>query len=379
MNIEERIHKVLNSKYREEWAVEGEFQVALSLTKIKDMDVYIYGAGQDIYSAVTFLKNEGIQNLKGIIDVDKRKNGQIIDEIEVFDCERLESTIQNPENTFVFIWTYCVNFRNVAIVNYLYKLGIEQYYIIKPQERYILSTIQYELAWVDADRPKYYMENENLLMSFAKKLADEESVNTLLEYLRVYIECGYYRGNNIPTRYKYFLDDNGAEIYKHLDNEVWINCGANYGDNIFLYFRNGFNCKKIYAIEADGGISSTLRENIALLPKDKSDKIEVINQFITRKSQWDFLCDETITLINADIEGAELDLLKSLQNRIKKDRPVLALCVYHLKEDLVEIPNWLNENLTDYNYYLRKYACYQGAYKGTYELVLYCVPEERTV
>ena len=47
--------------------------------------------------------------------------------------------------------------------------------------------------------------------------------------------------------------------------------------------------------------------------------------------------DERITLINADIEGFEMDMLKELEKIIKRDRPVLAISVYHKKEDVLTI------------------------------------------
>jgi hypothetical protein len=74
MGFEKQIHAVLHSGKRENWAIEGEFQVAVSLAAIRNMEVYIYGAGQDIWSAVGFLKDNLKQGqLKGIIDIDESK------------------------------------------------------------------------------------------------------------------------------------------------------------------------------------------------------------------------------------------------------------------------------------------------------------------
>lgn len=379
MEIAEKIRKTLHSDYREEWAIEGEFQVALSLAIIKKMDVYVYGAGQDIWSVVSFFRKEGIV-LKGIIDSNVDKSGSVVNGVKIINCEELKANVEKPENTYVFIWTYCKNFRILSIFDVLKRSAIDKFYIIKPEERYILTAIQHELAWNDANRPQYYIEHENEIVSFAEMLEDTRSQDTLVEYIRAYVECGYYRGENIATKFKYFLDTDGQCLYTHLQDEVWINCGANYGDNIFTYFRNGFDCKKIYAIEADNGISIALRENIELLPDSYKEKIIICNNLITVDSKWEFLeKKEKVSLINADIEGAELSLLRSLKKKIVEDRPVLSLCLYHLKEDLVEIPSFLKKTLNDYKFYLRKYACYEGAYKGTYELVLYCVPIERVV
>lgn len=380
MDISNRIHEVLVSNAREEWAVEGEFQVSLSLAAIYKMDIYIYGAGIDIWSAVGFLKHEVGDQLKGIIDIDEKKDGTIVNNINVISCKRFLETIKNPSNIFVFIWINRANLRSASITNMLHDLGIRQYYIIKQQERYILTGAQHEIAWVEAERPNYYLKHEKEIVDFAKMLNDEKSVDTLVEYIRSYVEGGYYRAENIATKYKYFCDADGVELYRHLDNEVWVNCGANFGDNIFLFCRNGYHCKKIYAVEADKRIATVLKENLNLLPQEVCNKICVINDFVKESSEWNYIdCHDKITFINADIEGAELDLLKSLKNRILSDRPVLALCLYHLKEDIVDIPQFLKQNLQDYVYVLRKYASYLGCFKGTYELVLYAIPIERTI
>ena len=303
MKNTEKIREILKSTYREEWAIEGEFQVALSLAIINNMDVYVYGAGQDIWSVVSFFRNEGIV-IKGIIDTNPDKNGSFINGVEILNSKCLKERIKNPYNTYVFIWTYCKNFRILSIIDILRSANIEQFYIIKPEERYILTAIQHDLAWNDADRPQYYIEHEQDIVLFAEILEDEKSRDTLAEYIRAYIEGGYYRGDNIATKFKYFLDADGKCLYQHLNDEIWINCGANYGDNIFTYFRNGFNCKKIYAIEADKRISVALSENVELLPISYKEKIHIHNFFVEKDSVWDFLeKDEKISLINADIEG----------------------------------------------------------------------------
>ena len=80
---------------------------------------------------------------------------------------------------------------------------------------------------------------------------------------------------------------------------------------------------------------------MGLFPIDISDHIDVVQHFMTGdgwlSEYFNQRNDERITLINADIEGFEMDMLKELEKIIKRDRPVLAISVYHKKEDVLTI------------------------------------------
>jgi len=77
--------------------------------------------------------------------------------------------------------------------------------------------------------------------------------------------------------------------------------------------------------------------------------------------------DEPVTYIKMDIEGAELNALKGAANTIKKNKPRLAICVYHKPEDILEIPVFLSELVPSYQFYLRHHSQYY------IETVLYAV------
>lgn len=60
-----------------------------------------------------------------------------------------------------------------------------------------------------------------------------------------------------------------------------------------------------------------------------------------------------VTLIKMDIEGAELRALKGAKDVIMKNRPKLAICVYHRKEHIIEIYQWIKSLNLGYKFYLR--------------------------
>lgn len=80
--------------------------------------------------------------------------------------------------------------------------------------------------------------------------------------------------------------------------------------------------------------------------------------------------EENVSMIKMDIEGSELEALKGAKNVIGRDRPILAISVYHKPEDIVEIPDYILRLYGGYRLYLRHYSF------SWYDTVLYAVPEE---
>lgn len=69
----------------------------------------------------------------------------------------------------------------------------------------------------------------------------------------------------------------------------------------------------------------------------------------------DVVRDEKVTFLKFDIEGSELKGLIGAKETIRKNRPDLAICVYHKREDLYTIPNYILNLCPDYKIYLRHY------------------------
>ncbi|MDP2865479.1 MAG: FkbM family methyltransferase, partial [Elusimicrobiota bacterium] len=73
------------------------------------------------------------------------------------------------------------------------------------------------------------------------------------------------------------------------------------------------------------------------------------------------------TFIKLDVEGAELEALKGAAETIKRNRPKLAVCLYHKPGDLFEIPLFIKSLVPEYRFYLRQHQ------PVSCELVLYAV------
>lgn len=65
---------------------------------------------------------------------------------------------------------------------------------------------------------------------------------------------------------------------------------------------------------------------------------------------------DKVTFIKMDIEGSEVEALKGAVNVIKRDKPKLAICIYHKPEHLYEIPFWIKETVPEYKLYIRQHS-----------------------
>jgi len=76
------------------------------------------------------------------------------------------------------------------------------------------------------------------------------------------------------------------------------------------------------------------------------------------------------TFIKYDLEGAEREALSGAESTIRRWRPKLAISVYHLADDLWELPALIADMTPGYRYFLRHYSFL------SFETVFYAIPEE---
>lgn len=76
---------------------------------------------------------------------------------------------------------------------------------------------------------------------------------------------------------------------------------------------------------------------------------------------------DKVTFIKMDVEGAELESLKGAEKTIRRDKPKLAICIYHKPEDMWTIPLYIKELVPEYRLYIRHHTI------DEIETVLYAV------
>jgi FkbM family methyltransferase len=198
-----------------------------------------------------------------------------------------------------------------------------------------------------------------------------------------------------PNDNSYFLGD----VFSISPDEVFVDCGAFDGDTV-RQFTNlaGTSFKALHAIEADPLSLDKLKTALGKMPIGMSEKIVVhpcaigaerasvrfeitgtVDSKVCAEGGIKVECfplDEMfaeirLTFIKMDIEGAEFDALRGARKVIQRDRPILAICVYHKQSDIWRIPLLVKEMVPDYGFYLR--AC-EG---DGFQTVMYAVPPER--
>lgn len=83
-----------------------------------------------------------------------------------------------------------------------------------------------------------------------------------------------------------------------------------------------------------------------------------------------FLDGKPVTFIKADVEGMEMALLRGAQATICRNKPKMALCVYHYPSDLYEVAEFVKSLVPEYKFSIRQHAPLFG------DFVLYCYLEQ---
>jgi FkbM family methyltransferase len=186
---------------------------------------------------------------------------------------------------------------------------------------------------------------------------------------------------------QYFIND----FFTYGKNEVFIDCGAFDGDTVenFLKLPN-MEYEQIIAFEP-------CAENFKILEKKLNNhKIMLINAGVYSKDDELYLLDyqdgsmlsevstgaeasvkvkaidnlenlKKVTFIKMDIEGAEMEALKGAKNTILRDKPRLAISIYHSDEDMLRIAEWIRTTVPEYKLYCRHHSLYPFVF----ETILY--------
>ncbi len=144
------------------------------------------------------------------------------------------------------------------------------------------------------------------------------------------------------------------------DNFNRLRKNTRHSRDIAVYNQGCWNENAVLKFDNIGSTSSAV--------SDAEDSVEI--QVCSLDSIPD--CFDA-SFIKMDIEGAEYNALLGAEEIIRKNRPVLAVCIYHSDEDLMRIPELLAAMCKDYFFYVRQHSFLP------LETVFYAVPYERGI
>lgn len=206
-------------------------------------------------------------------------------------------------------------------------------------------------------------------------LEDDLSRETLENKLKYFItnDSHYLKKIIQPKESQYFEPD----IYRVSKADHFIDCGAFTGDTLNTCLSlTGGEIAAYYAFEPDPNNFAILRQNFnntnvklykaGVFSKNAILNFENTNNAVSKVSPSggmtievfsidDLLRDKKVTFIKMDIEGSEADALSGAIETIQKNKPVLAISVYHKFNDIFTIPALIKSFGVNYKYYLRHY------------------------
>lgn len=353
------------------------------LERMTTMKVILFGAGNTCEFNLKYFREHGINPI-AFCDNSEEKQGKAVDDLAVLS---LDAANELYPDAYYYITTQ------------LYYKEIKAQLLNKgiAENRISEYDVVFQLQW-ERKCISYYIEKAEEVEKLYNSLADEKSREVLKNRML------FFRTRN--RKYMLKVRDKQQYFDEELIDFNYVKCfvdlGMYIGDTIlqFLQFSNG-RYDTIYGFEPDNNIyitaSANLKkyENIVCVNKATSDydgKIEVeqslgvmqtietgIYEAERERSNTFKVCKldtffeklhKKIDMIKLDIEGAELSALKGASNVIKRNHPIIAVCVYHKQEDIFEIPKYVECLNKKYNIYLRHYSDNQT------ETVCYFMPKE---
>jgi len=228
---------------------------------------------------------------------------------------------------------------------------------------------------------QFYNLHQQEFHDLSVLLADEFSKKTLRKVLEYRMTWKVKALKGVIVEPQYFQRD----IFLPVKDEIFIDGGAYVGDTVESFIKNFAekskwrgNYKRVYAWEPDAINISQMRKNlckyknIEIVPYGMwKEKTELkffengnagskIAETGTKKVDVDSIdqihLSDKITFIKMDIEGSEKEALQGARHVIQRDKPRLAICIYHRPEDLYEIPFLIKEFVPEYKLYIRHHS-----------------------
>lgn len=345
--------------------------------------IVLYGAGYGGLMFLELLRRRGLEP-ECFLDLSPKKQGRTIMGIPV--CAPDRSVVGNT-TVIVCLLEMGRTFRGIK--TRVIELGCRAvYHLYELREDRILFETQPLI--ISPNRELIFANRESLYQVY-RMLEDKLSRQVLTSILRFLWGDAAQCVPSLPMKDQYFADD----IYSLGENEAFVDCGTHVGEILeqFLQRCQGrFN--QYWAFDPDP-------ENLCALEKDclPQYRAQIVvqqtalgdrpgtvrvrnydgsNSVIRGDGEREAPCttldhfagELCPTILKIDVEGWESRLLTGAETIIRRDKPVIAIAIYHKEQDFWEIPLRLKQMVPEYRFYLRSYL-------NVAETVLYAIPPGR--
>lgn len=259
----------------------------------------------------------------------------------------------------------------VAVLKHLNASGLT--FVVGLHE--LVSASKGRLAWPDfvLTQRKEILQHIDAWMQVYDSLSDAESRQTFLDVVRFRLSSNPDYMKNYTVR----IQDQYFEEFMEFSEEIFVDAGGFDGDTSETFAKRYPDYKKIILFEPSLKNMTAARNrlseyrNIEYHSIGLSDSAGTLNfnqdagsaSAITSTAgsmisvnALDSIVTEPVTFIKMDLEGWEMKALSGSRDHIARDRPKLAIAVYHDSSDFRLVHQFIGEFCHEYKCYLRHYT-----------------------
>ncbi len=321
--------------------------------------IVLFGAGITGEKVKKYLDQNGIL-VEYFIDNNPNKQGKRLEGIEILSEKAVLERI--PSATIV---VSCDAF--MEITDQLVRDGFNKEHIV-----------YFEPDWLNTPEGhgEYIRQHIDDFRMTYNMLEDEKSRDVFVALLNYKITHNLQYITNKADVLPYFDSD----LVRLGDDCIFLDCGAFIGDTLgdFISYTKGRYGKVICfepnpenVIELKKNIANRNIKNVDVFERGLSDKKQRLcfsgsseggrisqEGFAIECDTIDNLCFDNVSkvdMIKMDIEGSEYYALLGAKKIIQRDKPVLAVCVYHKEDDFFKLTRLIKELNPNYKLYFRQY------------------------
>jgi FkbM family methyltransferase len=356
-----------------------------------ESSIVLFGAGGLGRRTLARLRGIGIEP-RAFVDNDRALHGTVVDGLLVLAPTEAARRYHDSAVFVVTIWGAGSKHRFEHTQGQLLILGCRR--VVSFAMLY-WKFPQVFLPYYMRDRPEKLISRAHEVRCAVDVWHDEASRQEYVSQVRWRLDPEF-TGLAAPVRHSQYFP---PEVRVRAD-ECFIDCGAYDGDTLRVFLSRTEKFRRFVAIEPDPLNFSRLRDYVASLPGGLRSKIglagvavgardEIIpldatgteasrvgmGEATVQSVRLDvYLSGEPpVTWLKLDVEGAEGAALEGAKQLIRRNRPIIAVAVYHRPDHLWAIPLLLKTWCEEYQFLLRPH------HEEGWDLVCYAIPRERWV